>query len=107
MIDRGRVDELKEDFQSGKLGLCAGGLAISWQSNTDADDLALPEDGRSSNLALLELCEDYDNDTALAHAWDYKLVELFSTGIRGKVLKYPLDDSLKARQVSQCSLVHV
>ena len=98
-VDRGRVDELKESFKDGKWGLCAGGSDIWWQGKTNVDGKHLPDDGRSSVIALCELFAEWEAAAEDSEEWDDKLVDLFENGVSGRNMEYPLDDSLAARKV--------
>ena len=78
-----------------------------WQVKTDPDGKMLVEDGRNTNIALLELLDEFELNEDTEQEWDLKLVEVFKTGLKGKKMIYPKDDSPKARRVYQAGRHHV
>lgn len=91
-----------------------GGLDISWQKKTDNDGKVLPDNGRSTIIAIIELFEEYENDPTTSSSadtggdkWCPKLVQLFKDGVPGKTVEYPKDDSLAARRVYQAGKHHI
>lgn len=93
--------------RGGKWGLCVGGGEVLWQTKTDPSGKFLVEDGRNTNIALLELLDEFELNEDTEEEWDLKLADVFKTGLKGKVLVYPKDDSPKARRVYQAGRHHV
>ena len=100
-------------IRGGKWGLCVGGGEVMWQVKTDPDGKTLVDDGRSTNIALLELLDEFENwaprlvEGQEEEEWDHKLVEVFTSGLKGKVMTYLKDDSFKARCVYQAGRHHI
>ena len=67
----------------------------------------LPEDGRSTIIAFIELQEEHDNRSDPNWHPDAKLLAIFTIGVPGHPVSYPKDDSLAARKVYQAGCHHI
>ena len=66
----------------------------------------LPEDGRSTIIAFIELQEEYDKKSDPNWHPESKLIAIFTNGVPGLPVSYPKDDSLAARKVFQAGCHH-
>ena len=67
----------------------------------------LPEDGRSTIIALIELQEECDKKSDPNWHPETKLIDIFTNGVGGLPVSYPKDDSLAARKVFQAGCHHI
>ena len=74
-------------------------MDLYWQKKTDLDGKTMPEDGRSTIIAILELWAEYEKEGD--ESWCPKLRQVFTNGVEGRPVTYPKDDSLPARRVYQ------